>query len=254
MDSTPVTTGAVRVERLADHHAVQLLDPAAGNPLGPGLIDPLLRMLDDAAADPACRAVLISATGEHFCRGLELANVPEQWYADPAQMPPWRLFSRLHEAPVPTVALVNGQATGGGVALAAACDLVVVGPAAGFRLTELLLGLVPALAMPFIAARVGVQPACRLALTASPVDPAEALRIGLADLPFPPDGDPVRPLLAMLRRIAPETLRAMKDLRSSLFPQPAWQARAAGLAIIDRLQSPLFRDRVDTLRLAGVPL
>lgn len=253
MDTGPVT-GGVRVRRLAGHHEVRLMDPAGGNPLGPGLIDPLLAALDEAAADPGCRAVLISAAGEHFCRGLDLANVPEEWYADPAQLPPWRLFSRLHEAPITTVALVNGQATGGGVALAAACDLVLVGPAAGFRLTELLLGLIPALAMPFIAARVGVQPACRMALTATQVGPADAVRMGLADLAYPPTGDPARPLLTMLRRIAPETIRAMKELRTSLYPRPPEQARTAGLAIIDRLCDPVVRERIDSFRLAGVRL
>lgn len=253
MDHSPVTAGTLRVRRLADHHEVQLGDPARGNPLGPGLIDPLLVALDEAAADPGCRAVLISATGEHFCRGLDLANVPDRWHAaDPGQLPPWRLFSRLHETPVVTVALVDGQATGGGVALAAACDLVAVGPAAGFRLTELLLGLIPALAMPFISARIGVQPAYRMALTARLVGPAEAVRIGLADLAFPPAGDPVGSLLTMLRRIAPETIRAMKELRGSLYPQPAWQARVAGRAIVDRLRNPLVRERIDALRVAGV--
>jgi polyketide biosynthesis enoyl-CoA hydratase PksH len=254
VDTGPVTGGTVQVRRFAGHHEVQLLDPARGNPLGPELIDPLLVALEEAAADPGCRAVLISATGEYFCRGLDLANVPDEWYADPAQMPPWRLFSRLHEVPVTTVALVNGQATGGGVALAAACDLVMVGPAAGFRLTELLLGLIPALAMPFITARVGVQPAYRMALTATLVGPWEAVRMGLADMEYPPTGDPARPLLTMLRRIAPETLRAMKELRTSLYPQPSWQAQTAGLATIDRLCNPMVRERIDTFRLAGVPL
>jgi len=244
----------VRVRRFDGHYEVELADPERGNPLGPGLVGGLLDGLERAAADPGCRAVLISAGGQHFCRGLDLAGIPDEWYADPAEMPPWRLFSLLHDAPVATVALVDGQATGGGVAMAAACDLVLAGPTASFRLTELLLGLVPALALPFVAARIGVQPAFRLALTAEPVGPPEAVRIGLADLEYPATGDTTRLLLTMLRRIAPETIRAMKKLRASLYPRPPWLAQAAGLATMDRLRSPAVRARLEDFRAAGTPL
>lgn len=254
MDSSPVTSSPIHVRRFDGHLEVELVDTARGNLLGPGLIGSLLAALEGAAADPGCRAVLISANGQHFCRGLDLAGIPDEWYSDPAQMPPWRLFSLLHDVPLVTVALVNGQATGGGVALAAACDLVVVGTAAGFRLTELLLGLIPALAMPFVAARVGVQPACRMALTASLVGPREAVRMGLADMEYPHAGDAVRPLLTMLRRITPDTIRAMKMLRTSLYPQPSWLAQTAGLATMDRLRNPVVRARIDAFRSAGAPL
>ena len=254
MDGRQLTGAAVRVRRFDGHHEVELVDAAGGNALGPALIGPLLDALDRAAADPGCRAVLISAAGPHFCRGLDLSGVPEEWYADPGQMPPWRLFSALHDAPVTTVALVDGAATGGGVALAAACDLVVVGADAGFRLTELLLGLVPALAMPFVAGRVGVQVAYRMALTAAPVDPQEAVRTGLADLAYPRARDGARPLLTALRRIAPETIRAMKKLRASLYPRPPWLAQTAGLATIDRLRDPAVRARIDAIRSAGAQL
>lgn len=254
MAADSVTGGAVRLRRFDGHHEVELADAAAGNPLGAALTDQLLAAVEAAAADPGCWAVLIRAAGTHFCRGLDLANVPPDWYQDAARMPPWRLFSLLREAPVLTVALVDGHATGGGVALAAACDLVVVGQAASFRLTELLLGLVPALAMPFVADRVGAARAYRMALTAQLVTAREAMRTGLADLAYDNAGEAAQPLLTMLRRVTPDTLRALKRLRASLYPWPPSLGEAAGLAILDRLRNPAVQARIDAFRSAGVPL
>jgi 3-carboxymethyl-3-hydroxy-acyl-[acp] dehydratase len=247
-----MTRGGVRLRHLDGYIEIELADTVRGNPLAPALVDPLLTVLDAAEADRTCRAVLISAAGPHFCRGLDLNDVPATWLAEPADMPTWRLFDRLRTAPVVTVALVDGQATGGGVALAGACDLVIAGEAASFRFTEVLLGLVPAQALPFVADRVGAQHAFRMALTACDVGAAEAARIGLADMVYPRSGDGVRPLLLGLRRLAPDTVRALKRLRGELFPRPPWLRETAGRAFVNRFCDPAVAARLDQLRLAGV--
>lgn len=247
-----VTQRPVRLRHLDGYVQAELADAARGNPLGPALVGPLLTALDAAEADRTCRALLISAVGPHFCRGLDLNDVPTSWLAHPADMPTWRLFDRLRTAPVATVALVDGQATGGGVALAGACDLVIAGEAATFRFTEALLGLLPATALPFVADRVGVQHAFRMALTACEVGAAEAARVGLADIVYARAFDGVRPLLLALRRLAPDTVRALKGLRSELFPRPPWLGAAAGQAFVNRFHDPAVAARLDQLRLAGV--
>ncbi len=167
-------------------------------------------------------------------------------------MPVWRLFDRLRHARIVTVALVDGEAVGGGVALAAACDLVIAGEHASFRFTEALLGLVPGMAIPFVADRVGQQHAFRMALTACRVGAPEAARIGLADVVCARAGDGARPLLVQLRRVTPDTVRALKGLRSQLFGKPAWLGEAAAKASLDRLTDPAVTARLDGLRAAGV--
>lgn len=252
MDGGRVSMPAVHAVRHGDHFELELCRTQPGNPLDDALIAELSDALHSAAALPGCRAVLISATGQHFCRGLDLGRVPERWYAEPAAMPPWRMFCLLREVPVVTVALVDGQATGGGVALAAACDLVVAGQDASFRFTELLLGLVPGLAFPFVADRTGVQHAWRLALTASRTGQDEALRIGLADFACPSARGGTREVLTMLRRTTPETVRAMKRLRDRLYPRPCWLADVAGQATTERLLDPQACARIAGFRAAGV--
>jgi polyketide biosynthesis enoyl-CoA hydratase PksH len=231
---------------------IELADAERGNRLAPALVDPLLDALDAAESDPSCRVVLISAAGRDFCSGLDLDGVPDGWLADPADLPPWRLFSRLRTVPVVTVALVDGRATGGGVALAAACDIVIAGQAAAFRFTELLLGLLPATALPFVVNRVGGQHAFRMAMTACEIGPAEAVRIGLADMTFLQAADGVRALLTGLRRVPADTVRAMKRLRDELYPEPPWRAEVAGRALLDRLHDPVSGARLRQLREAGV--
>lgn len=243
---------SVVVRKQADHVELELCDALRGNPLDDALIAGLSAAVADAAADPDCRATLISAAGPAFCRGLDLGRVPGDWYADPAAVPPWRLFCLLRDAPLVTVALVDGKATGGGVALAAACDLVAVGQDASFRFTELLLGLIPAMAFPFVADRVGFQTAWRMALTARPVAADEAARTGLADLAYPDARVGAREILTMLRRTTPDTIRAVKRLRGRLYPRPDRLAGEAGAATIERLLDERVVARIDGLRAAGV--
>lgn len=251
MGAGQVSMQAARAVPHGDHIALELCRTTVGNPLDDALIGELSDALHSAAALPGCRAVLISATGQHFCRGLDLGRVPAQWYAEPDAMPPWQMFCLLREVPVVTVALVDGQATGGGVALAAACDLVVAGQEASFRFTELLLGLVPGMALPFVADRTGVQHAWRMALTACGIDRDEALRIGLADIARESARDGTREVLTMLRRTTPETVRAMKRLRNRLYPRPSWLAGVAGQATTERLRDPAVSARIDRFRAAG---
>ncbi|HEX4831682.1 MAG TPA: enoyl-CoA hydratase/isomerase family protein [Trebonia sp.] len=254
MDVAAGTAGkgatAVRVARHETHVELTLGAAERGNPLDDALVTQLIAALDEAAADPRCRAALISAEGPHFCRGLDLGRLPPQWL-EQATLPPWRAFTRLREAPLVTVALVDGQATGGGVALAAACDLVATGRDASFRFTELLLGLVPGMAFPFVADRVGPHQAWGMALRAHPVGPDEALRTGLADLAYPAARDGAREILAMLRRITPDTVRAAKRLRDDLYPRPAGMAETACRATAERLRDPDVRARIAGFRAAG---
>jgi polyketide biosynthesis enoyl-CoA hydratase PksH len=243
---------AVAIQARPGHLEARLTDAKRGNPLGPPLIDGLLAALDTAEADPACRALLISADGPAFCRGLDLDAIPADWFGQAGDMPVWRLFHRLRTASVITVALVDGTCTGGGVALAAACDLVIAGAGASFRFTEVLLGLVPAMAIPFVADRVGGQRAFRMAVTAAPVDAPAAGRTGLADTVCARAADGVRPLLVELRRLTPDTIAALKQMRTELFPRPAGTGELAARASLDRLADPGVQAHQDRLRQAGL--
>ncbi len=89
------------------------------------------------------------------------------------------LMRTLDELPKPTVALVQGAAYGGGVGLVACCDMALAARSASFCLTEVKLGVIPAVISPYFVAAIGPRAARRYALTAEIFDAAEAHRLGL---------------------------------------------------------------------------
>lgn len=87
-------------------------------------------------------------------------------------------FERLNQA---TVAVVDGDAVGGGFQLMLACDVRICTAAVRFSLPEVRLGFLPGMATWRLARYVGVGHAKRIILTGAPVEAAEALRLGLVD-------------------------------------------------------------------------
>ena len=90
-----------------------------------------------------------------------------------------RLMACLDGLNKPTVALVQGAAYGGGVGLVAACDMAVASEDARFCLSEVRLGLIPAVISPYVIGAIGARAARRYFLTAEPFPAADALRLGL---------------------------------------------------------------------------
>ncbi len=126
--------------------------------------------LKQLEADPAVRVVVLSATGKSFCAGADLnwmkraaGYTPEQNLADAGNLA--ELLRTLNTLAKPTVARVQGPAYGGGVGLVAACDVAVASYDAMFALTEVKLGLIPAVISPYVIAALASASA---AATSSP--------------------------------------------------------------------------------------
>ena len=130
------------------------------NSLTPQVISLFMEYLDQARADEAVRAVLITGAGDKaFCSGADLGGAATedgkssfQNYAD--------LLKRLAAYPKPTVARVNGASIGGSNGLVAACDIAIASHRAEFSLSEVKIGLVPACIGPYLLKKVG-EGACR---------------------------------------------------------------------------------------------
>jgi polyketide biosynthesis enoyl-CoA hydratase PksH len=228
------------------------LDLAQARTLHRDSVATLTTALRAAEAAPGCRVLVLTASGPVFCAGLDLGIVAGElpWErADGTAL--GELLRGLRDSRLITVAAVEGQATGGGVGLAAACDLVFAGERARFRMTELLLGLTPALILPYVAQRTGRQWAYRAALYATGVDPVAAVAAGLADeAPAGEDGirSAVRVLLRALRRAPRDVVTDLKTCRaqSEADADLAYDLLSAGLA------DPAVRERVAELRAAGM--
>lgn len=183
--------------------------------LRPDTVTSLLAALRDA--ETSSRALVLHGASS----GVGLDCVGDWSAADNDAL--LELLTGLRDSRLVTVAVVDGAATGGGVGLAAACDLVVAAPGAEFRLTEVLVGLVPALVWPFVAARMGTGTVFRSALLASRLDAAAAVRLGLADEVVTDVERWVRDLALALRRMPRDVVADLKACRRGVAPAQAYE-------------------------------
>lgn len=158
--------------------------PEARNALSAALVERITETLAAIAQEAAVRAVVLTGAGEVFCAGADIAEMraagaapPEQNEADALRFA--RMLERIERLPQPTVALVNGPAYGGAVGLAAACDIAIAAGNARFSLSEVRLGLVPAMISPYVIRAIGSREARRWFLTGEVMEAAAAMRIGL---------------------------------------------------------------------------
>ncbi len=183
---------AVLVTIAAGAAMVTLNRPGVHNAFDDALVADLTTALEDCARDPSIRAVVLSGAGSsfsagadlHWMRGMAQAS-EEDNRADSLRLA--RLMHTLNFLPKPTLARVNGSAYGGGVGLVACCDHAIGVEGAKFALSEVKLGLVPAVISPYVIAAIGMRQARRFFVSGEVFDATTAGRIGLLHEVVPPD-------------------------------------------------------------------
>jgi enoyl-CoA hydratase/carnithine racemase len=138
--------------------------------------------LAGAFADPAIRVVTLIGSASCFCRGMNLAAALDGSGAESTAVEFAACLADIRLAPKPVIALVEGPATGGGVGLAAAADVLIATPAATFGLTELLFGLVPAIVLPCLLERMSLSTVRLWGLSGETWSASEAHAAGLTDI------------------------------------------------------------------------
>ncbi|HEY2624121.1 MAG TPA: enoyl-CoA hydratase-related protein, partial [Dyella sp.] len=163
-------TANLQIADQAGVRRITLNRPQVHNAFDDGLIAELTAALETAGADPAVRAVVLSGEGASFSAGADLNWMRGMAGASEAEnrqdsLRLARLMRSLQYLPKPTIARVNGAAYGGGVGLVACCDIAIGVDSARFGLTEVKLGLVPAVISPYVIHAIGLRHARRLFLT-----------------------------------------------------------------------------------------
>lgn len=154
--------------------------PQARNALNTALLAGLAQALAEAAADPACRAVVITGH-ENFAAGADIGEIADKGPAEGAADPRKGHWAAIRAFPKPMIAAVDGFALGGGLELALMADLVVLGATARLGLTETNLGLIPgAGGGQRLLARIGRARASRMVLMGEIIEAATAQDWGLA--------------------------------------------------------------------------
>jgi enoyl-CoA hydratase/carnithine racemase len=178
--------------------------------------------LDEAAADPATRAVVITGAGAAFSAGGDLDFLRELPGMPPARAKEavYGTFQRVPRAiramDKPVIAAVNGAAVGAGCEIAVACDFRIASETARFGEVWIKLGCVPAMGGMFLLPRlVGLARATEMVLTGEIIDAAEALRIGLVSRVVAP-GDLPGAAGELARRLARGPARAIAVAKAAL--------------------------------------
>ena len=173
----------IRYEADAGVASIRLAMPNSGNALSTSLLAGPRHCLTQAMTDESCRVITISAEGPDFCKGLDL----EEAFANGRHPDPGFLKTFLDCAMLicdssrPVIASVEGNVTGGGIGLVAACDLVLATQNVTFMLSEVLVGMIPALITPFLLRRMASARIGYLTLSTRGINAQEAHVFGLVD-------------------------------------------------------------------------
>ena len=200
--------------------------PDKHNALSAQMIAELTRAAADLGASSDVRVVVLTGAGKSFCAGGDLAWMQEQMRADPetrgreaAKLA--HMLQALNTMPKPLIGALQGNAFGGGVGMAAVCDVAIGVDHLKMGLTETRLGIIPATIGPYVLARVGEGRARRVFMSSRLFDAAEAQNLGLLANVVPANAlaaaieAEVTPYLSC----APGAVAAAKALARSLGPR-----------------------------------
>jgi methylglutaconyl-CoA hydratase len=193
--------------------------PDKHNAFDDTIVAELTAKLKQVNADPAVRVVVLAAVGKTFSAGGDLnwmrsmAKFTEKQNLEDA-LKLADLLETLDTLHKPTIARVQGPAYGGGVGLVACCDIAIASDHAKFALTEVQLGLVPAVISPYVIAAIGAHEARRYILTAEALDAQQAYDIGLVHEVVTPDilDETIGIIVTALLKAGPKATLAAKTL------------------------------------------
>lgn len=196
--------GTVKTERRGAVTVLTLSYPERRNALSLPLRASLDTRLAEAMADEACRVVVLTGEGEHFCSGGDISSMAGIGAAGGRQrlQRAHRVVRQLVRSEKPVIAAVEGHAAGAGLCIAADCDIVVASTEAKFSCTFNKIGLMPDLGgLWSVPLRMGLGRAKMLMMTGRVIDAATAQAQGLVEELCPP-GRALETAVALAEEIA----------------------------------------------------
>jgi methylglutaconyl-CoA hydratase len=175
----------IKIERDGKGIATVVLDrPAARNAMNPDLMDAVTEAFRTLSADAKVRGIVVAGAGSVFCAGADLnwmravaGQSEAEIAADSRRLQ--EMYRAIATSPKPTLARVHGAAFAGGLGIVSACDVAIAHAGTKFCLSEVRLGILPAIISPFLLPKIGVSWFRFLALTAVTVDGEGARAMGL---------------------------------------------------------------------------
>jgi methylglutaconyl-CoA hydratase len=193
--------------------------PEKNNAFNAQMIRELIIALDRVQGDASVRFLVLRARGKHFSAGADLAWMQESAnldyntnLGDAREL--GELMYNLAKLKLPSLAVVQGAAYGGALGLISCCDMAIGADDAQFCLSEVKIGLAPAVISPFVIQAIGERHARRYALTAERFNGLRAREIGLLAESYPASEleQQVQRWTDNLLLNSPQAMRVSKDL------------------------------------------
>ena len=197
------------------------------NAFDDSMIGELINALKNLAVNPEVRVLLLKSNGKNFSAGADLnwmRSMAEKNYQqnleDAGQLA--ELMRQLDCFPAPTIALVQGAAFGGALGLVSCCDIALAEQDASFCLSEVKIGLIPAVISPYVMRAIGERASRRYFLTAERFDASTALNLGLVHQVVDVGGlaAGAEHFVGILLNNSPAALRCAKELMAAVNHQP----------------------------------
>ncbi len=207
----------IQIEKNKNILTVRLNRPEKKNALNGEMINELMVLVKDLESDKSTDIVVLKGKGDSFCAGADLC-----WFRKAAdlqndarieQLKILSLFLRSwNRLPQTTITVGHGYLYGGALGLLAVSDFVILEQNSHLRLSEVLLGLIPASIAPYLIRRMGFKRSKALMLSAEAFNAQLALAYGLADKIAPAERilEVETNLIENIQRSAPETRRMLK--------------------------------------------
>ncbi len=241
----------VRLEIVDGVAVVTLNDAERRNALTLAMAEDIAAVFDRLEADPAVGAAVVTGAGPAFCAGADLDLVLTGDAAMFRRI--YEAFLRVRRCPLPTIAAVNGPATGAGLNLVLSCDICISAPRARFVARFLDIGLHPGGGNSWMLVRaVGVARAKAMLLFNEELDGEAAVTAGLSLRCVAADA-----LLEEAMRVARQSAgvpRALSErTKQTIDRMPSVAEHSQAVEIEAEAQAwsatlPFFRERIDSLR------
>ncbi len=203
----------------SDVLTVTLNRPEVHNAFNDHLIGEAIALFTSIESREDIRAVVLRGRGTNFCAGADLnwmsrmvSYTRDENIRDSSLLA--KMYALIDDCPFPVVGRIEGAAIGGGVGLVSVCDIAIATPESKFGLSEVKLGILPAVISPYVIAKIGPSHARALFLTGERFDAERALRIGLVHRVVAREelDAAVEETLGQLRSSGPEAVRECKKL------------------------------------------
>lgn len=230
---------------------VRLNRPEKKNALNGEMISYLMKIAKDLQNDTETDIVVLKGKGDSFCAGADLC-----WFKRAANLPKNERIDRLKELsiflrtwsrlPQTTITIAHGFLYGGALGLMAVSDFVILDQSSNLRLSEVLLGLIPASIAPYLIKRIGFKRSKALMLSAEGFNAQIALAYGLADKIGPTEKlqEMEDILIANLQRSKKETRHMLKNFMFSIVNKEINEevSELSALALSDSINSDIARE------------